>query len=510
MLRACHKCRTARLPSCKGSGDVLPEPDRLDAHTARLELSSHREYLVVHLHEPIRQLRIALGGYASIGYAPHARTLMLHYTPARIREPRVYAEYDSAHETFFLYCHYSSTFVWYPQYESLERMTVITIQDIIKLPVFDSIWLVCPCAGCMDRPVTNCGTLDYEPFFDDYNAFVPGEFIFTTLGFAQADPKLAEDAILKVIERGIAALAIKPVALKEVSERIAAASEASGVPIFFYEGRYIERTMTEVMNLIDRDKEASKQTALIDALLAPSDAAAVRSNIFQITNATGVAIQCIAAVPEHTSDAASLRALKGQLGALLDEYALRFPDVESCTTTLYHDAVLGFISFSRKPQTVITIAEADLCMLASQIPGMVSGLSQEMPLDEGDLCIRQAIGALGTARDRKESTVRWSELRLDAFHTAAASDRLFARASRHIYDLLDEHDRTHGSELRATADAYAASFGDVKATAEELIQHPNTVRYRVKKVKEALGSESLTDKELVAVLIMARIAQERI
>lgn len=387
---------------------------------------------------------------------------------------------------------------------------MITIQDILELPVFDNIWLACPCPHFESRSVANCGTLDYEPFFDDYNAFVPGEFIFTTLGFAEVDPSLAEEAILKVIERGIAALAIKPVALKEVTEAVADASMASGVPIFFYEGRYIERTMTEVMNLIDRDREASKQTALIDALLAPSDAAAVRSNIFQITNATGSAMQCIAAVPEHGDDEVALRALKGQLGGLLDEYALRFSDVESCTTMIYHDVVLGFISFSRKPQTVITIAEADLCKLASQITTMRSGLSQELPLDEGDLCIRQAMGALETAWDSKENVIRWSQLRLDAFHTAAASDRLFARTSRHIYDLLDEHDRSHGSELRTTADAYAASFGDVKATAEELFQHPNTIRYRIKKVKEAIGCEALTDKELAAVLVMARIAQERI
>lgn len=42
------------------------------------------------------------------------------------------------------------------------------------------------------------------------------------------------------------------------------------------------------------------------------------------------------------------------------------------------------------------------------------------------------------------------------------------------------------------------------------MQHPNTVRYRLKKVKEALQAEFLTDKELMAVLIMAQIAQERI
>lgn len=386
---------------------------------------------------------------------------------------------------------------------------MVTLQDIISLPVFDRVWLACPCDGFEEREAINCGTLDYEPFFDDYNAFVPGEFIFTTLGFAEADPALAEDAVLKVIDRNVAALAIKPVAFKRVTERIARASAETGVPIFFYEGRYLERTMTEVMNLMDRDARATEQTRLIDALLAPSDGAIVRNQMFQIAGATGAAVQCIAAAPE-TTDEAALRALRGQLGGLLREYALRFPDVEGTTVLLHGRAVLGFITFARKPQTVITIAEADLCTLAGQLPGMHCGLSQELPLEEGDLCIRQALAALRTAQTEQANAIRWSALRLDAFHAAASTDRLFARTSQHLFDLLEEHDRTHGTELRATARAYALSFGDVKATADILMQHPNTVRYRLKKAKEAMRAEFLTDKEFAAVMVMAQIAQERI
>lgn len=386
---------------------------------------------------------------------------------------------------------------------------MICVDDIISLPVFDRIQLACPCEGSNARLVTNCGTLDYEPFFDDYSVFVPGEFIFTTLGFAEADPALAEEAVCKILDRGIAALAIKPVALKKMTPKMAAASKSTGVPIFFYEGRYLERIITEAMNLIDRDAEASKRTSLVDALLSPSDGDQVRNLMFQISGATGAAAQCIALEAER-ADEASSRALLNATGALLQDYASRFSDVESTDAMLYRDAILGFISFSRPPQTIITIAEADLEGVVRQINGIHCGISQESPLEESDLCIRQALAALRTAREEDAAVMRWSALRLDAFHAAASTDRLFFRTSKHIYDLLDEHDRIHGSALRETADAYALSFGDVKATAESLFQHPNTIRYRIKKVKEATGCASLTDKELAAVLIMARIAQGRI
>lgn len=386
---------------------------------------------------------------------------------------------------------------------------MITVRDIVNLFVFDRIWLACPCEGFEDRAVMNCGTLDYEPFFDSYEVFVPGEFIFTTLGFAKADPELAEEALLKLIDRGIAAIAIKPVALKEVSARIAAASAASNIPIFFYDGKYMERIITEVMNLIDRDLESSKRSALIESLLEPSDGAHVRNAIFQIANATGGAFQCIALTAANGDEAAQ-RALRGALAEVLDEYAQRFPDVEGCSTCSYKNTIMGFISFSRRPQTIITIDEANLADLVEQLGDVRCGISQETPLEEGDLAIRQALAALRTARIEQARAMRWSQLRLDAFHAAASTDRLFSRTAQHIFDLLDEHDRLHGSNLHETAEAYALAFGDVKETAEALYQHPNTVRYRIKKIKEASGSSFLTDRELAFVLMMARIALGRV
>jgi len=103
---------------------------------------------------------------------------------------------------------------------------MVTVADVLALPVFDNVNLAAPCEGFEGREVINCGTLDYEPFFHDYHAFVPGEFIFTTLGFAQMHPELAEEALLALIEHGVAAIAIKPVALTELSPKVQEASAA--------------------------------------------------------------------------------------------------------------------------------------------------------------------------------------------------------------------------------------------------------------------------------------------
>lgn len=67
------------------------------------------------------------------------------------------------------------------------------------------------------------------------------------------------------------------------------------------------------------------------------------------------------------------------------------------------------------------------------------------------------------------------------------SDRLYARAADLLRSLLFDYDAEHDADLGATAEAFAAAYGEVSHTAEALFQHPNTVRYRLKKIKEVLS-----------------------
>lgn len=379
---------------------------------------------------------------------------------------------------------------------------MITVGDAIALPGFDSVWLGVPCEGFRERAVTGAGTLDHEPFTKAYDLFSPGEFIFTTLGFAEQQPDLAEEALLALIQRDVAAIAIKPVALKSVSDRVAAASAERGVPVLFYEGRFIERLITDLMNLIDDDAADSERTHLIDSILASSDEQAVRSTIFAIAGATGATIQCLAIRPAADDDA-SLRALQRVVEAVLDGYGRRWDDVERTFVCRYRGMLLGFVSFKRPPLKTIANSDADLQVCISTALPLVCGISHELPLGEADLAVRQAMAALHTAEQEGRDIVRWTTLRFDAFRAAAGTDRLYMRAADLVRSLLADYDAENDAELATTAEAFATSLGEVKTAADALFQHPNTVRYRLKKIKEVLGMEDCSDRELAFLLALA-------
>lgn len=382
---------------------------------------------------------------------------------------------------------------------------MITVGDVMNMRAFDRIWLAAPCEGAAAREVVGVGTLDHEPFTGTYDLFERGEFIFTTLGFAAMHPDLAEEALLALIERDVAAIAVKPVVLKTLPEKVAAASAARGVPVFFYEGRYMERVIADLMNALDDDAAEWERTHLIDSILASSDEQAVRATFFTIAGVTGATIQAVA-VRAVTDDDASLRALQRVLEGVLANYGERWDDVERTFVCRYRGMLLGFVSFKRPPLKAIAISDADLEKCVATAGPLVAGISQEVSLGEGDLAVRQAMAALRTAEREEAGIVRWTTLRFDAFRAAARSDRLYARAADLLRSLLFDYDAEHGSDLGPTAEAFAGAFGEVSRTAEVLFQHPNTVRYRLKKIKEVLSVQDLTDRELAALLTLTYLA----
>ncbi|KAF0845516.1 PucR family transcriptional regulator [Nocardia caishijiensis] len=72
------------------------------------------------------------------------------------------------------------------------------------------------------------------------------------------------------------------------------------------------------------------------------------------------------------------------------------------------------------------------------------------------------------------------------------------RARPHLHDprlaALDTYDHDHGADLRTSAHAYVRAHGEVSVAAAALRIHPNTLRYRLRRVESILGID-LTDPD---------------
>ncbi|MEV0612382.1 helix-turn-helix domain-containing protein [Nonomuraea sp. NPDC050404] len=97
-------------------------------------------------------------------------------------------------------------------------------------------------------------------------------------------------------------------------------------------------------------------------------------------------------------------------------------------------------------------------------------------------------GVAGQAAGYAE--VHFESLLLQVADVAAAEEQ----APTGPFQRLLDHDAEHGTELAATLEAYLDAFGDVSVAAARVHVHPNTFRYRLKRLVE-IGRLDLSDPD---------------
>jgi hypothetical protein len=123
----------------------------------------------------------------------------------------------------------------------------------------------------------------------------------------------------------------------------------------------------------------------------------------------------------------------------------------------------------------------------------------------------QALRALAVASRRRGSHALadivevGAEALLDQVVTSMDADpTLGARALRQLH----EYDKTKATQFTATIDAWLEAFGDTEAAATALNVHPNTVRYRIRQLRE-LKIVDLDDATERTALLLHLLRQQR-
>ena len=171
---------------------------------------------------------------------------------------------------------------------------MITVADILALPAFEQINLVAPIKDAGEHRVYNVGILDCPPSINGYDAYMPGEFILTNLGFCYDDPALSDASLIAMIERRVAAIAVKRVYSPCFTDAVARASVRMGVPVYLYSGAYHERVAFESLNLLQRNLDASDKSDAVDQFLVGRSKSQVRQEINKLAGLTGSTMRCIA------------------------------------------------------------------------------------------------------------------------------------------------------------------------------------------------------------------------
>ncbi len=185
---------------------------------------------------------------------------------------------------------------------------------------------------------------------------------------------------------------------------------------------------------------------------------------------------------------------------VLAEFKRDWDDVvEAVFAFRYHGALLALVSYAQPPAGVRTRSESDLTMRLLAAGQVHLGVGEETPLSDGDMSVREALAALKTAQvegDRVVSGPICITMRFVRPPTRGACSGARPRCtgpcwkSTTIFTAPACRDCRGGrARLRRPASA-----------AEALHQHPNTVRYRLRKAKDVLGMPDSPDREFAFLL----------
>ena len=309
------------------------------------------------------------------------------------------------------------------------------------------------------------------------------DFIISTLFSAKDNPDALYLMVSQLIALGAAGLAYKSVYFKTIPQRVIELAQAHQFPILKFDGLYIEDVILTISDSMRMRQEFSMyEDPLFQLLRGTTESLGIESLCLQM-NPNRKKYMC--AVYVHSTD-------------LTSNWSATLRNVLQLRSSRHIISSYRFLQFRRgffilcndtQPLNPATLGQDILSLFDSlgvERSGLCFGIgSVQQRSGDFDRVIRDAFDALLYALMQKKTVVTLDELRLYQCIFPMVRDKTTRAMMAAMITRLEDYDRESSSGcLVATLDAYSKTGYSIPATASFLHQHPNTIRYRLKKITE--------------------------
>lgn len=355
---------------------------------------------------------------------------------------------------------------------------MIPVTELLNLALFDDFQLAAGESGLKNQ-VGNIVILEYESYNKHYEVFGKGDFVLTSLFFAKDEPLLIEEALLNLMGRQISAIAIKAVFYHELPENVYYMADKLHIPIFFFERAYMEDLIIVANELLKSKRQylifEEKITELIET--APSSHIN-KETAHEINSAFSEKLSAAYLIPKNSSGSAAVTSYFQRLFYKRYQASGIYP----YAYVKYREGMFLFLS------------EEDIEDIVPQVLSLLKGIDLNpeqfiigiadtpLPQEQFSDLITCALDASLVCRMKGESLMLYSSLGTWQFLAPLCRNHNVMTSCRSQIDILTDYDRRYTSNLLTTLETYIESNGEIALTAGKLFQHPNTIRYRLRKV----------------------------
>ena len=124
-----------------------------------------------------------------------------------------------------------------------------------------------------------------------------------------------------------------------------------------------------------------------------------------------------------------------------------------------------------------------------------------MPLDRLNEAIIKSKNANIVGQFFEQTDTAYSQIGIYKYVMSLVNNPMLYHEVEESVSILQKYDASHDVNLLETVISYVKNNGDFAKTSEELFQHSNTVRYRIRKAEQLLGLPDFATTEEMALII---------
>lgn len=371
----------------------------------------------------------------------------------------------------------------------------ITVQEALQLDILKEFKVVAGKKGLSNK-ISNVAVWDYETGDLIEKNFRREDFALSTLVAIKDRLEDLYGIVERMIDVGISCLAIKNIYFDYIPEDVLELSDKKHFVIMTFKNTFTEDVIVNVNKAIDAKKEYENLALKIDNIL--------------YSNLNDLSIKKIAhKININFKEKNIVAFCKKKSSKLMGIKSFSDKEMEEAFSKIipYKEGYILIITFEEVEQKDINkIILRRLKWWGFTEKEYIIGVSN-LYESLGDLnnSIQESLYAFKYSITYKKDISFFDGIGIDKIIIPIIDNPWVLKYYNQMIEPLIAYDKNHETELLNTAVKYVENNGDMKATAEELFQHSNTVRYRIdrinKMVSENCKSEHFYEELAIAVRI---------
>jgi len=358
----------------------------------------------------------------------------------------------------------------------------MNVENFLQLPITKEFTVVAGRNG-LHKPVQNVEILDFE-FSPDIQTvretiFTPNSVVLSSLLFAKHKPEYVWNAVKSLIELGASALAYKPVIYEELPEEVLVYADEQNFPILRFGGdEFFEKIILETMAYAKTQDYSFFLETIVRRLMEEDVTDEQIKSILQQINKPFDKYVFVANI--QSQDHANCQWMHSlfQLEPLL----------KSGMICSYKKSIFIVMTHSSQQFQFEKLLNEWLTMYAISTISLTFGYSRcHLTQSEFPMAVREAFYARIMAEIKSTPICHYENLASDwLLMELHRKDATFAMdyVNSYLGPLLEAK---ADPDLMKTAITYVVKQGNIKEVAVAHFCHPNTIRYRMSKIRQLLA-----------------------